>query len=115
MCSSAGLKRVKDEIDKGILVAPAVPYVTNTLTIMVAKGNPRHITGLADLGKPDIHLAMPNPAFEGIGRQIKMALAKAVAKNSSRKSFTRAKLPTAALISRSSTTGRRRCPHAGMH
>ena len=72
-----GLKRVKDEIDKGILVAPAVPYVTNTLTIMVAKGNPRHITGLADLGKPDIHLAMPNPAYEGIGRQIKLALAKA--------------------------------------
>jgi molybdate transport system substrate-binding protein len=72
-----GLKRVNAEIDKGILVAPAVPYVTNTLTIMVAKGNPHGITGLADLAKPDIHLAMPNPAYEGIGRQIKLALAKA--------------------------------------
>jgi molybdate transport system substrate-binding protein len=72
-----GLRKVKDEIDKGNLVAPAVPYVTNTLTIMVAKGNPHHITGLADLGKPDIRLAMPNPAYEGIGRQIKLALGKA--------------------------------------
>jgi molybdate transport system substrate-binding protein len=72
-----GLKKVKDEIDKGDLVAPAVPYVTNTLTIMVAKGNPHHITGLADLGKSDIRLAMPNPAYEGIGRQIKLALGKA--------------------------------------
>jgi len=72
-----GLKKVKDEIDKGILVAPAVPYVTNTLTIMVAKGNPRHIARLVDLAKPNIHLAMPNPAYEGIGRQIKLALAKA--------------------------------------
>ena len=72
-----GLKKVKAEIDKGTLVAPAVPYVTNTLTIMVAKGNPRHITGLADLAKPEIRLAMPNPAYEGIGRQIKLALGKA--------------------------------------
>lgn len=72
-----GLRKVKDEIDKGTLVAPAVPYVTNTLTIMVAKGNPRHIAGLADLAQPDIHLAMPNPAYEGIGRQIKLALVKA--------------------------------------
>jgi len=72
-----GLRKVKDEIDKGTLAAPAVPYVTNTLTIMVAKGNPRRITGLGDLGKPDIRLAMPNPAYEGIGRQIKLALDKA--------------------------------------
>jgi molybdate transport system substrate-binding protein len=72
-----GLKKVKDEIDKGTLIAAAVPYVTNTLTIMVARGNPHHISGLADLGKPDIRLAMPNPAYEGIGRQIKLALGKA--------------------------------------
>lgn len=73
----AGLRKVKEGIDKSALVGPAVPYVTNKLTIMVAKGNPRHVTGLADLGKPDIRLAMPNPAHEGIGRQIKVALANA--------------------------------------
>jgi ABC-type molybdate transport system substrate-binding protein len=70
-----GLKKVKENIDRGVLVEPAVPYVTNSLTIMVPKGNPGHIAGLADLGKPDIRLAMPNPAYEGIGRQIKAALA----------------------------------------
>lgn len=72
-----GLKKVQENIDKGILTGPAVPYVTNTLTIMVPKGNPGHVTGLADLGRPDIRLAMPNPAYEGIGRQIKAALTKA--------------------------------------
>ena len=73
----AGLAKVKQRIDEGLLVAPAVPYVTNTLTIMVPKGNPAHITGLADLGKPGVRLVMPNPEFEGIARQIKAALAKA--------------------------------------
>ena len=72
-----GLKKVKENIDNGILVEPAVPYVTNNLTIMVPKGNPDHITGLADLGKAGVRLAMPNPAYEGIWRQIKAALANA--------------------------------------
>jgi ABC-type molybdate transport system substrate-binding protein len=70
-----GLKKVQENIDKGLLVGPPLPYVTNNLAIMVPKGNPKHITGLGDLGKPDIRLAMPNPAYEGIGRQIKTALA----------------------------------------
>ncbi|WP_322012804.1 substrate-binding domain-containing protein [Paraburkholderia sp. J12] len=73
----AGLKAVQKQIDLGTVKAPAVPYVTNTLTIMVPKDNPAHITGLADLGKPDVRLAMPNPEFEGIARQIKASLAKA--------------------------------------
>lgn len=73
----AGLVKVNDLIKQGKLTGPAVPYVTNTLAIMVPKGNPAHITGLADLGRPDVRLAMPNPEFEGIARQIKMALTKA--------------------------------------
>jgi molybdate transport system substrate-binding protein len=73
----AGLMKVKGLIDQGLLTGPAVSYVTNTLTIMVPKGNPARITGLRDLGKPNVRLAMPNPAFEGIVRQIKMALTKA--------------------------------------
>lgn len=73
----AGLNEVQKQIDAGTLQGPAVPYVTNTLTIMVAQGNPAHITGLADLGKPEIRLAMPNPEFEGIARQIKASLAHA--------------------------------------
>ncbi len=73
----SGLRAVRDLIAKGVLDEPAVPYVTNTLAIMVPKGNPAHIAGLADLGRPDIRLVMPNPAFEGIARQIGMALTKA--------------------------------------
>jgi molybdate transport system substrate-binding protein len=73
----AGLKAVQKQIEAGTVKAPAVPYVTNTLTIMVPKDNPAHITGLADLGRPDVRLAMPNPEFEGIARQIKDSLAKA--------------------------------------
>ena len=72
----AGLMKVKALINDGTLEAPAVPYVTNTLTIMVPKGNPAGVKSLADLGKPEIKLAMPNPEFEGIVRQIKMSLAK---------------------------------------
>ncbi|KND62106.1 putative sulfate-binding protein [Candidatus Burkholderia verschuerenii] len=73
----AGLKAVDKQIERKLLKAPAVPYATNTLTIMVAKDNPTHIAGLADLGKPDARLAMPNPEFEGIARQIKASLAQA--------------------------------------
>jgi ABC-type molybdate transport system substrate-binding protein len=73
----AGLKKVQGLIDDGVLDAPAVPYVTNTLSIMVPKANPAKIAGLADLGKPGVKLAMPNPEFEGIARQIKAALIKA--------------------------------------
>ena len=73
----AGLGKVKELIGQGVLAGPPVPYVTNTLAIMVPKGNPARITGLADLGRPGVRLAMPNPAFEGVVRQIKLALAKA--------------------------------------
>jgi ABC-type molybdate transport system substrate-binding protein len=70
----AGLKKVQSLIDKGVLTGPAVPYVTNSLTIMVPAGNPGHVKGLSDLARPDLHLAMPNPEFEGIARQIEASL-----------------------------------------
>jgi molybdate transport system substrate-binding protein len=73
----AGLKKVNESIASGLLVGPAVPYVTNTLAIMVPKDNPAHVTDLADLGKPGVRLAMPNPEFEGIARQIQESLKKA--------------------------------------
>lgn len=73
----AGLRAVDAQIDAGLLMPPAMPYVTNTLTIMVPKGNPAHISGLSDLGKAGVRLAMPNPEFEGIARQIESSLQKA--------------------------------------
>ena len=74
---AAGLKKIESGIKEGYVVRPAVSYATNNLTIMVPKGNPAHITGLADLGKAGVHLVMPNPAWEGVARQIKASLVKA--------------------------------------
>jgi ABC-type molybdate transport system substrate-binding protein len=73
----AGLKDVQRLVTEGLLAGPVVPYVSNTLTIMVPKGNPAHITGLSDLARPKLRLVMPNPDFEGVARQIKDALNKA--------------------------------------
>ncbi len=74
---AAGLLKVKALIAKGILTGPAVSYATNDLTIMIPKGNPGHIHSLRDLGRPGITLSMPNPAWEGVARQIKLSLVKA--------------------------------------
>jgi molybdate transport system substrate-binding protein len=73
----AGLKKVQNLIARGLLNGPAVPYVTNSLTIMVPADNPGHVTGLADPARPDLPLVMPNPAFEGVARQIEASLKKA--------------------------------------
>jgi ABC-type molybdate transport system substrate-binding protein len=73
----AGFSKVKSLVEEGLLEAPAVPYVTNTLTIMVPAHTPARVAGLTDLGKPDIRLVMPNPEFEGVARQIQASLRKA--------------------------------------
>ena len=74
---AAGLKKVNEQIQAGKLVGPVVPYVTNDLTIMVPKGNPAGIRTLDDLGEPGVRLVMPNPAWEGVARQIEISLRKA--------------------------------------
>ena len=73
----AGLGQVQELVDSGSLVGPPVAYVTNELAIMVAAGNPKGIHGLSDLARPDIRLAMPNPEFEDVAKQIKESLVKA--------------------------------------
>jgi ABC-type molybdate transport system substrate-binding protein len=73
----AGLAAVQRLIAEGRLEGPAVPYVSNTLAIMVPKGNPARVANLNDLGRADIRLAMPNPDTEGITDQIKVSLQKA--------------------------------------
>ncbi len=74
---AAGLLKVKALIAKGILSGPAIRYATNDLTIMIPKGNPGHVASLRDLGRPGLRLSMPNPAWEGVARQIKLSLLKA--------------------------------------
>jgi len=73
----AGLKKVQELVDQGVLIGPAVPYAANALTIMVPAGNPGHVKGLSDLARPDLRVVMPNPEFEGVARQIEASLKKA--------------------------------------
>ena len=73
----AGLAAVQRMIESGKLDGPAVPYVSNVLTIMVPKGNPAKVTGLADLARRDLRLAMPNRETEGVADQIVISLRKA--------------------------------------
>lgn len=66
---TAGKGRIDDNNKAGMFTRTA-PYATNKLAIMVKKGNPKNIKTLNDLGRPDVLVAMPNPEWEGIGRQI---------------------------------------------
>lgn len=74
---TGGRSRVLQMQRAGLLTKPAVNFASNRLTLMVHKGNPAHITSLADLARPGLRLAMPNPAFEGVARQIQASLKKA--------------------------------------
>lgn len=74
---AAGRLKVLNLFRKGIVVRPIVPYVTNDLAIMVPQGNPADVTGLRSLGRPGLTLSMPNPAWEGVARQIEISLRKA--------------------------------------
>jgi len=56
------LKRLKEA---GLMDQYAV-YMHNELEILVAKGNPKKISGIADLGRADVRTSMPNPINEGI-------------------------------------------------
>jgi ABC-type molybdate transport system substrate-binding protein len=66
-----------EELQKGGQVDHVVAYATNDLQIMVLSGNPKHIDSLKDLAKEDVRVAMPNPEFEGVAKQIQASLTKA--------------------------------------
>jgi ABC-type molybdate transport system substrate-binding protein len=74
---ATGRKKIDEYVADGMLAPPAISYISNDLTIMIPKGNPAHVHGLKDLGRPGIRLIMPNPAFEGVVKQIKASLTKA--------------------------------------
>ncbi|HUA80897.1 MAG TPA: substrate-binding domain-containing protein [Dyella sp.] len=57
--------------------ADTVDYARNPLAILVAKGNPKHVDGLKDLGRTDVRVSMPNPQWEGIAKQIEASYRKA--------------------------------------
>lgn len=74
---TAGKNAIEENQKKHGWFADSADYARNPLAILVAKGNPKHITGLADLGRPDVRVSMPNPAWEGIARQIEASYRKA--------------------------------------
>jgi molybdate transport system substrate-binding protein len=57
--------------------ADTADYARNPLAILVAKGNPKHVEGLKDLGRSDVRVSMPNPQWEGIAKQIEASYRKA--------------------------------------
>jgi molybdate transport system substrate-binding protein len=72
----AGANVLAEMHEKGE-VDHVVHYATNDLEIMVSAGNPKHIVGLKDMGRKDLRLAMPNPEYEGVSKQIVASLKKA--------------------------------------
>ena len=74
---AAGKLKVAALVKNGLLTGPVISYATNNLTIMIPQGNPGHIKNLRDLGRPGLRLVMPNPAWEGVARQIQLSLKKA--------------------------------------
>jgi ABC-type molybdate transport system substrate-binding protein len=72
----AGLNAVQEMEKAGVLDAP-VTYATNDLAIMVRRGNPLNIRSLQDLGTERVRLAMPNPGWEGVAKQISASIEKA--------------------------------------
>ena len=56
------------------LTDPGHSYARNDLAMLVAADNPLGVTGLGDLGRANIRVALPDPRTEGIGRLTLAAL-----------------------------------------
>lgn len=63
--ASVNLGHLKKLKAAGLMDQYAV-YMHNELEIMVAKGNPKQVMGIADLGRDDVRTSLPNPINEGI-------------------------------------------------
>ena len=55
-----------DQLRATGLIRSYIVYTHNALELMVARGNPKHVAMLADLVRPDLRVALPNPLTEGI-------------------------------------------------
>ncbi len=76
--ASADQKNMKKLVDAGLVETPKT-FARNTLEIAVAPGNPKHITGLADLEKSGVILVLEDASVP--------------AGNYARQAFTKAGLP----------------------
>lgn len=59
--ASADQNNMRKATDAGVVAGSPVDFASNTLTIVTAPGNPRGITGLADLTKPDLQVVVCAP------------------------------------------------------
>ncbi|MEO7068034.1 MAG: substrate-binding domain-containing protein [Rhodanobacter sp.] len=73
---TAGKGAIAENQEKHNWFADSYDYARNPLAILVAKGNPKGIETLADLGRSDVRVSMPNPKWEGIARQIEASYKK---------------------------------------
>ena len=64
----AASPRALAELSADGLVDKPRTYASNTLALLVRSGNPAGITSVADLGRPGLRVALPDPKTEGIGR-----------------------------------------------
>jgi molybdate transport system substrate-binding protein len=74
--ASADESNMQKLVDAGdVAGAPAI-FATNRLAILVAKGNPKEITGIADLAKPGLIVSLCGPAVPA-GKYAREIFAKA--------------------------------------
>jgi molybdate transport system substrate-binding protein len=74
---TAGKGAIAEKQEQQDWFADTYDYARNPLAILVAKGNPKRIQSLNDLGRADVRVSMPNPAWEGIAKQIEASYRKA--------------------------------------
>lgn len=63
--SSVNLGHLRKLKSAGMMSRHAI-HMHNEMVLMVAKGNPKSIRGIADLNRADVRTSMPNPVNEGI-------------------------------------------------
>lgn len=63
--ASVNLGHLKKLKQAGLMTHYAT-YMHNEMVLMVAKGNPKRIRGIADVRRADVRTSMPNPVNEGI-------------------------------------------------
>ena len=73
--ASADEKNMQKLVDAGLVETPHV-FARNTLEIAVAPGNPKHLTGLADLARADVATVLEDPSVPA-GAYSQQVLAKA--------------------------------------
>ena len=66
---TAGARRIEPMEQQGRF-SRVETYARGRLAIMVARGNPKQVRSLKDLGRPEVRVAMPNPEWEGVASQI---------------------------------------------